>query len=61
MNAPLALFTIVMLFGTKFIPIVSIFVNDICNASVLNKLASNGVKLVALRCAGFNNVDIKEA
>lgn len=34
------------------------FVNDELNREVLNILASAGVKLVALRCAGYNNVDI---
>lgn len=39
----------------------SCFVNDKVSAPVLRKLASHGVDLVALRCAGFNNVDLKEA
>lgn len=38
-----------------------VFVNDLLDAPVLRKLASCGVKLVALRCAGFNNVDLKAA
>ena len=37
---------------------VCVFVNDIVNASVVDKLCSYGVKLLVLRCAGFNNVDI---
>ncbi|CAK71825.1 unnamed protein product (macronuclear) [Paramecium tetraurelia] len=37
------------------------FVNDKVSAQVLRKLSSQGVNLVALRCAGFNNVDLKEA
>ena len=37
------------------------FVNDHLNASVLRQLASQGTKLIALRCAGFNNVDISTA
>lgn len=41
--------------------VVVIFVNDILNEKVINKLYSYGVKLVALRCAGFNNVDIRAA
>eukprot|EP01105_Mastigella_eilhardi_P005556 TRINITY_DN17233_c0_g1_i1.p1 TRINITY_DN17233_c0_g1~~TRINITY_DN17233_c0_g1_i1.p1 ORF type:complete len:361 (-),score=104.51 TRINITY_DN17233_c0_g1_i1:86-1117(-) len=36
---------------------VCIFVNDTCNAAVLAQLKSYGIKLVLLRCAGFNNVD----
>ena len=34
------------------------FVNDKLDAHVLEALAAGGVRLVALRCAGFNNVDI---
>ena len=37
---------------------VCVFVNDIVNAAVVDKLCSYGVKLLVLRCAGFNNVDI---
>jgi D-lactate dehydrogenase len=40
---------------------VCIFVNDVCNAEVLRILHHYGVKAVLLRCAGFNNVDIKAA
>ncbi|SCY97131.1 2-hydroxyacid dehydrogenase [Microvirga guangxiensis] len=40
---------------------VCVFVNDEVNASVLARLASMGVKLVALRAAGFNNVDLEAA
>ncbi len=37
---------------------VCIFVNDECSEPVIAKLAACGVKLIALRCAGFNNVDL---
>jgi D-lactate dehydrogenase len=37
------------------------FVNDNLNAKVLQSLASQGIKLVALRCAGFNQVDLAAA
>lgn len=37
------------------------FVNDKLNASVLTALSKMGVKLIAQRCAGFNNVDITSA
>jgi len=37
------------------------FVNDRLNAAVLKSLAAIGVKLVAQRCAGFNNVDLAAA
>jgi D-lactate dehydrogenase len=38
---------------------VCVFVNDTVNAAVVNKLHELGVKMIALRCAGFNNVDTK--
>ncbi len=37
------------------------FVNDNINRNVIHKLESFGVKIVALRCAGYNNVDLKAA
>ena len=40
---------------------VCVFVNDKLNAEVLEVLAAKGVKIIALRCAGFNNVDIEAA
>lgn len=40
---------------------VCVFVNDTVNGAVLEALAAGGVRLVALRCAGFNNVDIPAA
>ncbi len=40
---------------------VCVFVNDKVDAGVLKKLAEINVRLVALRCAGFNNVDLKAA
>ncbi len=41
--------------------VVCIFVNAECDAHVINELVNNGVKLIALRCAGFNNVDLNAA
>ena len=38
-----------------------VFVNDTVNARVIDILAEKGVKLLALRCAGYNNVDLKAA
>lgn len=38
---------------------VCVFVNDTVNAAVVEKLYELGVKAIVLRCAGFNNVDIK--
>lgn len=40
---------------------VCIFVNDIADEAVLTALAEAGVRHVALRCAGFNNVDLDAA
>ncbi len=40
---------------------VCVFVNDTVNATVIDRLCELGVKVVALRCAGFNNVDMKYA
>jgi D-lactate dehydrogenase len=40
---------------------VCIFVNDRVDRQTVNQLARNGIKIVALRCAGFNNVDIVAA
>jgi D-lactate dehydrogenase len=38
--------------------IVCVFVNDILNKKTLETLQKNRIKLIALRCAGFNNVDL---
>jgi len=46
---------------TKGYDVVNVFVNDQLNENVINKLVDNGVKMIALRCAGFNNVDLKAA
>ncbi|MBQ8310751.1 MAG: 2-hydroxyacid dehydrogenase [Clostridia bacterium] len=40
---------------------VCVFVNDTVNAAVIDRLVEMGVRTVALRCAGFNNVDMKYA
>lgn len=37
------------------------FVNDDLSAPVLSVLAENGTRVVAMRCAGFNNVDLEAA
>lgn len=42
-------------------PAVSAFVNDVLDKKSLRGLADNGVKLIALRCAGFNNLDVPAA
>ncbi len=40
---------------------VCVFVNDTVDKEVIDRLCEYGVKLIALRCAGYNNVDIKHA
>lgn len=40
---------------------VCVFVNDHLDAEVVEGLKGQGIKLIALRCAGFNNVDIEKA
>ncbi|ELR97057.1 2-hydroxyacid dehydrogenase [Gloeocapsa sp. PCC 73106] len=42
-------------------PVVCMFVNDIANAATLEVLAKQGTRLLALRSAGFNTVDLKRA
>lgn len=42
-------------------PAVCLFVNDTCDAPTLEILARDGTRLVALRSAGFNNVDLAAA
>ena len=40
---------------------VCLFVNDKADKQTIEQLASNGIKLIALRCAGFNNIDLEAA
>ena len=40
---------------------VCVFVNDTLDEDTIAQLAENNVKLIALRCAGFNNVDLEAA
>jgi D-lactate dehydrogenase len=40
---------------------VCVFVNDLVDRETISKLAEHGIRLIALRCAGFNNVDIEAA
>jgi D-lactate dehydrogenase len=40
---------------------VCVFVNDQVDRETISKLARHGIRLIALRCAGFNNVDIVAA
>ena len=40
---------------------VCVFVNDQLNAAVIKSLAALNIKIIVLRCAGFNNVDLTAA
>jgi D-lactate dehydrogenase len=42
-------------------PAVCVFVNDRLDAAALEALAAGGTRTVALRCAGYNNVDLAAA
>lgn len=46
---------------TQGVDAVCIFVNDTADAEVIRIMAENNVKILALRCAGFNNVDLAAA
>ncbi len=45
----------------KGFPVVCAFVNDDLGTETLKILAEQGTQLIALRCTGFNNVDLKTA
>jgi len=47
--------------AAKNVRAVCVFVNDQLDRSCLEVLKRQGVELVALRCAGFNNVDVDSA
>ncbi|MBK8120374.1 MAG: 2-hydroxyacid dehydrogenase [Sulfuritalea sp.] len=57
-DAPLDLESVALAAGHDA---VCIFVNDTADAAVIEALASGGTRLVALRCTGFNNVDMQAA
>jgi D-lactate dehydrogenase len=38
--------------------VVCIFVNDLVTPKVVDSLCEKGIKLIALRCAGYNNIDL---
>ncbi len=40
---------------------VCVFVNDTVNAAVIDRLYEEGCRWIALRCAGYNNVDVRHA
>ncbi len=58
LEMPLNIDTVHLAAGAKAI---SIFVNDDASAAVLEKLHDLGVTFIALRSAGYNNVDLKKA
>lgn len=57
-ETPLTILTAVLAAG---FPAVCVFVDDRLDAPVLAEIAKNGTRLIALRCVGFNNVDLKAA
>ncbi len=57
-NFPLLTDNIVL---TKGFDVACLFVNDLVNDMVLHQLKEQGIKLIALRCAGYNNVDLATA
>jgi D-lactate dehydrogenase len=42
-------------------PVVCVFINDELTEETLQAIARTGTKAIALRCAGFNNVDLQVA
>lgn len=46
---------------TKGFDALCLFVNDQVDAAVLSALKENGIRIILLRCAGFNNIDLKKA
>ena len=40
---------------------VCVFVNDRLDRPIIQQLSQQGIKLIALRCAGYNNVDLDAA
>jgi len=49
--------TVPLALGSK---VVCCFVNDVIDARIVAGLAESGVELIAMRCAGFDNVDLEE-
>ncbi len=58
LDASLSLATVPL---ARDLPGVCIFVNDVASASVLEALAAQGTRLLLLRSAGFNHVDVAAA
>lgn len=45
----------------KGFDVICAFVNDVINKEVIDSMYKKGIRVLALRCAGFNNVDVKYA
>lgn len=48
-------------YTAKGFDVVCVFVNDVINQKVIETLSEYKIKMIALRCSGFNNVDLKTA
>jgi D-lactate dehydrogenase len=46
---------------TEGYDVVIVFVNDTITAGMIDQMYKNGIKLIALRSAGYNNIDLKAA
>ena len=46
---------------TQGFQVVCVFVNDVVNKDVIDILENNGISLIAVRAAGYNNIDLKAA
>ena len=57
-EAPLTASTIILAKGYEAI---CVFVNDRLNEDLIEQLKDGGTKIIALRCAGFNNIDLSAA
>lgn len=55
-DARLNAYTAALASGFK---VICAFVNDDLSAGVIDKLGESGVEMIAMRCAGYNNVDLK--
>lgn len=47
--------------SAKGFSVVCVFVNDILNKAVIDELSTYGVKMIAFRCSGVNNIDLERA
>ncbi|HQP92104.1 MAG TPA: 2-hydroxyacid dehydrogenase, partial [Candidatus Omnitrophota bacterium] len=45
---------------TQGFQVACVFINDIVNKAVIDALEKNGIGLIAVRAAGYNNIDLKE-